>query len=726
MKQFPEHDVLEQRIRKMADQLETPSSLSPESLLQKLPDRQKVRPISFARKYSPLFSAAACLLLVLAGATVLRNFISNPILPSESSSYSEPDSEVSESDPESLPSDDSVSSESQITPDSQPEPDSQPGLSNSLPEETEESVSDPDANSQTTENSTQEPQSGQSESSETQETSEPQGPPPAVNLDYPGLQEQESIEGYRDIYNAMEGAQRNAVLQNSVPNTVSFAMPAGNTVVIAHENQGSTVVSNSRITCTIADDGENSMIRIYQLNGPKSTFAGEFTPQYTLPSISGMHSSYVAVSELLLEDDILTIIGNARYWSDTTAQQQNLTVMSFYDVSDPSAPVFLSTLCQDGRATASYTEDGFLVMISQHSIPSTRGLDEETLNSYLPASYENGLIRIPRRDQIQIGQDLDAPVYTTISMIDLSEPSFFADTFCYLGGSDALYVSDQFICLARNKSDSAQVMLASFDIGNSGISLNGENILNGTLIGNIEMLPKNKTLAVTITDSTGSPSLYLLDKKMNVTSSLEDFAPAGSIASIDRQDSLLYFCNYAGDSIAVVDCTSARYPRILQKSPTRDGSIQSIPFGSLLLKLDYAYSAEGTVSGVTLGVYDGTELQHSIEISGDLYLPAMNNHEYLYQDENSGLIGFGITNYINTENSYTTQYTYRLYQYREETGFKLIADFPLYESAETPSLPEYETGFLLRQVFYLVLPDKMFALDPNSGKILAEVPAANS
>ena len=61
-----------------------------------------------------------------------------------------------------------------------------------------------------------------------------------------------------------------------------------------------------------------------------------------------------------------------------------------------------------------------------------------------------------------------------------------------------------------------------------------------------------------------------------------------------------------------------------------------------------------------------------------------------------------------------------LYQYSERDGFTLLTEQPL--EAED-SMPEFQTGFLSRQTFYVVLPDKVLALDPQDGSLLAEVPA---
>ena len=120
------------------------------------------------------------------------------------------------------------------------------------------------------------------------------------------------------------------------------------------------VVTNNKAICAISGDAEEPSVLIYQLNGKNTRFAAELNPSFFLPDIQGMHVNYLSISQLLLDDDILIIAGKAYYWADRTSDQQNVTVFSFYDISDPAHPAYLSTLCQDGQLTAAYLEDGTL------------------------------------------------------------------------------------------------------------------------------------------------------------------------------------------------------------------------------------------------------------------------------------------------------------------------------------------------------------------------------
>lgn len=732
MKKIPEYDALEQRIRKMADSLEPPSSLSPEKLLQKLPDRQPVRQFSVIRKYTPAIAMAACLLVVIAGSAVLRNFAGEPMISTE------PDTSVSsktESDPE--PSENLTETESSPPeePSSQPAESSEqakepPVASNDLPtmkqpaESSDEIVS---SSSEPAAPEVSEPQEPEKESV-SEETSENsiEGPPGAIHLDYPGLQEQESIEGYRDIYSVMAEMQRN-VLQDSfnVPNNLMIASVNIEPVSTVGVETGDVVVGNGKTLCTLSYQDDSPTVLLYKLDGKNSTFASELTPKFDLPEIPGMHISYVAPSELLLDDDILIVAGKAYYWSDQSSIQQDITVFSFYDIHNPQYPVYRSTLCQDGRLSAAYVQDGMLSFITEYTVPTHDSFDETDLNSYLPHAYQNGFTVIPRRSQILIGEDANAPVYTTLGTVDLSDPSAFVDTFCYLGETDGLYINPDFTCLVRNQIDSAQMALVSFEMDASGIELLGQCSLDGSLLGEIYLLPQNKGIAVTIQSKESVPSLYLFNKKLEAQSCMENFAPVQTVASVEYQDMKAYYRNAQGSLIAAIDFTQVRKPSSTSWNTYSERNPQSVCFGNQILEFSYTYQDDGTASGVTLQILDleGQELS-SVFLEGELYIPAMYDQEVLFTDERTGLIGFGVTRYGNEALGTNTQYTYQLYRYSANTGLTLVTEQLLYSAENVNSMPEFETGYLYRQNFYIALPDKILVLDWYKGDLLAEVVAS--
>ena len=739
MKHTPEHDVMEQRIRQMAESLEPPSALSPERIRELLPDRQPAGRLTIIRRYTPSLAAAACLLVVLAGTAALRGFTGEPVIQAESSrgSVSEP----------SAPPESSAAEESSSAAAS--EPDSSGDASADLPEN---GLSDPpadaaeppapqnspapssDASSEQASPETPAEPPAPAPAEEQQEeasgdSSSPEGPPNATPIEHLALQDNETLESYRDVYTAMEDIKRTASQNqlSSSPVVLASAKADVTSAVIDNVDTGGAVVTNNKAICAISGDAEEPSVLIYQLNGKNTRFAAELNPSFFLPDIQGMHVNYLSISQLLLDDDILIIAGKAYYWADRTSDQQNVTVFSFYDISDPAHPAYLSTLCQDGQLTAAYLEDGTLSFVTQYAVPSGRDLTEENLNSYLPYAYENGRAIIPRRSQIQISEDAAAPVYTSFSTVDLSDVSAFADTYCYLGGTDSILINDQLVCMVEVCADPDRLILTSFEVSGAGIGQYGSAVLEGSPIGEVHLLPNGRGVAATMQNSDGSPSLYLLNKKMELQGALEDFAPASSIFRVVYDESLAYFLNDADVVVAAADCSSVRNPNLLRQQPkSLPSAAQSVSFGSYSIRLDYCYDETGVVSGLTIGMYasasDGSpSLLHSTEISGELYIPAMYDSGSLYADERSGLIGFAVTRYTEGEDGYLPSYSYMLYQYSETDGFTLLTEQPL--EAED-SMPEFQVGFLSRQTFYVVLPDKVLALDPQDGSLLAEVPAA--
>ncbi len=752
MKQFPDHDVMEHRIRQMAESLEPPVSLSPDRMLLKLPDRPAAGRLTLARKYAPAVAMAACLLVVLAGTAALRGFTGEPVIQPDSSlsadpepSAQQPSSEPAEESrpadaaspnakepaqedetpeaappsnalpgsapPESAPSDSAAKREPENAA-RQPEPDEQPAADNTV------SAPAPPAAGAAGEDASA------AESTETPEPS-PDGPPGAKDLSFLALQAGETFESYRDVYSAMENARRaveKAGQTNDAPLILAAMKAPSVSAVTQNVEAGGEVVTNNKALCAISPNMEEPSVLIYTPDGKNTALTAELKPSFFLPDLEGMHVNYLSISQLLLEDDTLIIAGKAYYWANRTNEQQSLSVFSFYDISDPANPAYLSTLCQDGDLSAAYLNNGALCFITRYTVPAGRELTEENLSSYLPYAYDNGQAIIPRRSQILLSEEAAEPVYTSLSTVDLSDVTNFADTYCYFGGISGLLVNDQFVCLMNTRTDPDQLILHSFELTGSGIEQCGEATLDGALCGEAFLLPKSRGLAVTLQDGEGNPSLYLLDKKMQAQGTLAHFAPAASIAAVQYDGTLAYFLNGAGTIVATADCSAIRSPKLLRQNPDAlPSAVQSVSFGSYSLRMDYLLDESGMISGVTVGMYDasGLTLLHSTEVTGDLYVPAMYDSAAFFADERSGLIGFALTRYGSEENGYASSYSYLLFQYNETGGFRLLAELPL-GSGTDGGISEYQTGILSRGTFYVVLSDRVLAVNPQSGKLLAE------
>ena len=334
MKHTPEHDVMEQRIRQMAESLEPPSALSPERIRELLPDRQPAGRLTIIRRYTPALAAAACLLVVLAGTAALRGFTGEPVIQAESSrgSVSEP----------SAPPESSAAEESSSAAAS--EPDSSGDASADLPEN---GLSDPpadaaeppapqnspapssDASSEQASPETPAEPPAPAPAEEQQEeasgdSSSPEGPPNATLIEHLALQDNETLESYRDVYTAMEDIKRTASQNqlSSSPVVLASAKADVTSAVIDNVDTGGAVVTNNKAICAISGDAEEPCVLIYQLNGKNTRFAAELNPSFFLPDIQGMHVNYLSISQLLLDDDILIIAGKAYYWADRTSDQR--------------------------------------------------------------------------------------------------------------------------------------------------------------------------------------------------------------------------------------------------------------------------------------------------------------------------------------------------------------------------------------------------------------------
>ena len=717
MKNIPENDALEQRIRKMAENIEPPTSLSAENLLRKLPPRQR---ISIARRYAPAMALAACLLIVLSGTAVMRSFTGTPLVQTESR-QSAPESSVSSagesSDVPANSAPESSDAEDNSLPSVFAEPeDSEPSEENSLAAASGNMA----AKAPESESPADDPPAEDSEG-EQPEISGAELPPDALNLSYPGLQPYESLENYQDVYEALSTLRQNSIMQNSTASAALFsAKSVLSSAVLKNVTEGDTVQVYGSALYALSN--EHDSIAVYQTKGSETSFVRKISPEILFPEIEGMHLGYSYISKIIAEGDSLLVIASATYWSDTSAQQKLLTAVSCYNIKDPLTPVYENTLCQEGDLSAVYINDGILTMITKYKLPTNSSLEASQLESFLPAAYENGRILLPRRSQVQISQDAASTVYTTIGTIDLSDRKSFADLFCYLSDTTSVYADDQIICLVRSSGENG-VLLSAFTAEYGKITLVQEASFSGALFGEVTADTSSRYLRLVTKNSSGSVTVRILDKKLQTVGSMDNFSAANAM-SLQYVNDLLCFFDNQNNLVGLISCANAQSPSpvsLLNNSYTQPASMYG--FDSMLLDMREEYVPETDTTGIRLTMYstslDGSfQKTHTLLIDGDIFSDALYEPGQIYLDGRKGLLGFGITRSIQTETGYTQSSSYLLYQYDSTGGFKLLCEIPT--SAADGSLPEYQTGIRSNNLYYVITPSQIYTIDLSTNKVISQ------
>lgn len=684
MKHTPDNDAMERRIREMADSLKIPPSLEPENLLPRLPDRQRI-PIIRIRRYLPAAAAAACLLVVLSGTVFLRQFAGPSVITPESSLQSSgPESSAPESSASpSLPGEVSAESEDEAP---SGEASGEPGT-DALPAPAPE-PSQPQQSA---------PSGGQTEgpaSSAPEETpSEPQQEPEN------SLQQQD-VSAYQDVYDAMVSLQRDSQVYSGAAPAYSRA---GAAVAMSDSVSGAgTVQSAGSLLCSLSSGEESETITVFNLRKSTEEPASVFQPEFQVPEFEGMHLSSIAVNELYLKGTTLAAVGTAYYWSDAGTRQRTITVISLYDLSSPQKPEYLVTLAQDGQLAASCLDGSTLALVTSYTVSPRQTLEEDRLASYLPVCYVNGREVLPTGEQIQVSPDADSPTYTFISTINLREPEEFQDVFSYLGEGSSFYLTSGQIYMMHDGRSSLN--LTAFTYGRS-IRLKSETQLEGQLMGQLFMDPRERALRVSVLTEENSVSLYLFDKDLELLGAMENFVPASSVSKVWYREYFAYYYDSAGNPLCMVDCSVPASPQFLEGDPQAEwGDLYA--FGSNAVGIEPAYGEDGTYLGIRVSLYKeempaGFSLTDEILLEGSWSLTGWEVPDNIFLDPDNGLIGLSLT--MQEDGSIR----YLLLSCSKDKGFSLLLDHPV-EMGENLYL-DYRTGVYSGGTFYLATPGKLEA-----------------
>lgn len=705
----PEKDALEQRLRQMAESLEVPSALSPENLLHKLPERRAAPKIQL-RRYSAAAAIAACLLVVVTSGMLLRNFSGSPVIhpdssisPIEESGWAQESSEpAGSSDPaESMTSSQPLESSS-LSEESQPE--GNPSAESSKPEGTSSSAA---ASSPESAQISPDPEAEESPS-ETPPAAqdEPSGPPAAK---VPG---QNLSEAYQDIFDALSAMGPSSVLD--APAAFSLNPRAASSLAaIQGAEEAETTKASGSLLCTLETADEGARVLVYRLLGKSSSLAAELRPEAQLPVFQGLYLAYADYSGLYLQDDLLVLLGSAQYISEESDYSQNtsLSFAVFYDLSNPKAPRRISTLAQEGAFLASAVQNGRLTLFSQYPL-FRQNLVADEVGSYVPALYCNGSALLADPSRIQIGQGSGSPVYSCTGLIDLKRPTEFADSLFYLGGSDGLSLQGELFCTSQITGD-GKTLLALFSSEDGSLSLQGERLLDGPLLGNVFIDRKTRAIRAAVLKEDGGVELALLDSGLEELASLVIPADNGEIVSLEHTEYITYFYNETGGMTAA-DCSLPRRPQLLSRqedipsAPPSPGTA-AFPYGQKGL-----FQAEATIQDdqpvLRLSLAQASEEPITLLLPGDIDADFFYDPESLMIESHLGLIGFSAAVYSEEGGR---EHTYFLLRYNKEEGLHLVGQY---------SLPagDYSRGFLKNGNIYVSASGELLVIDARSGSVLTK------
>ena len=375
---------------------------------------------------------------------------------------------------------------------------------------------------------------------------------------------------------------------------------------------------------------------------------------------------------IIVEEGICTALekDNELYRTSTGYQ----TVLSVWDIADRTQPEQIGMLRQDGYYKDSRKNGDFVYLFTSYM-------------PYIAETYEESTI-VPRingdevaYNQFYLPEKPASENYLIISSVDITKPEEVKDQKVLVSGADRFYVSTENIYVTNENYNSGRdtvvTEIAKFHYKDGRITGVAAGSVKGYLNDSFSLNEYDGTLRVVSTyyDETWEEwnALYILDEKLQQLSAIEDLAQGETIRSARFFGTTGYFVTFRQtDPLFSVDLSDPEDPKVLGELKISGFSSYLHFYGENLL-LGIGYEADentGSTTGLKLSMFDISDPTNVKEVSravlpGMTWCPAIEDYKSILVDPDKNLIGF----YCDKR--------YFVYSYDETGGFtrELLCDF---------------------------------------------------
>ena len=375
---------------------------------------------------------------------------------------------------------------------------------------------------------------------------------------------------------------------------------------------------------------------------------------------------------IIVEEGICTALekDNELYRTSTGYQ----TVLSVWDITDRTQPEQIGMLRQDGHYKDSRKNGDFVYLFTSYM-------------PYIAETYEESTI-VPRingdevaYNQFYLPEKPASENYLIISSMDITKPEEVKDQKVLVSGADSFYVSTENIYVTNENYNSGRdtvvTEIAKFHYKDGRITGVAAGSVKGYLNDSFSLNEYDGTLRVVSTyyDEMWEEwnALYILDEKLQQLSAIEDLAQGETIRSARFFGTTGYFVTFRQtDPLFSVDLSDPENPKVLGELKISGFSSYLHFYGENLL-LGIGYEADentGSTTGLKLSMFDISDPANVKEVSrtvlpGMTWCPAIEDYKSILVDPDKNLIGF----YCDKR--------YFVYSYDETDGFtrKLLCDF---------------------------------------------------
>lgn len=417
--------------------------------------------------------------------------------------------------------------------------------------------------------------------------------------------------------------------------------------------------------------------------------------------------------------------------------------ITFFNLTDRSNPEKIKTFTLQGSYASSRIANGYFYGFSKYY--ANKGENEKDYAAYIPLLDGEYLAA----DRIYLPEENKSTTYLVLVAIDLENPTQFTDTTGIVAGGDLYYVSPKNIYVADCKnigvsngwsSNTTSLLRFSYEDGKFALLAKGD--VKGRLDSSFSMDEYNGYLRLVSTvneyelveivdDRTGevigseiqnerqTNALYVLDETLNVIGSVENLAENEQIYSARFMGNTAYFVTFRQtDPLFAVDLTDIENPTVLSELKVSGFSEYLHGYGDgLLFGLGMEADEEtGRQEGMKLSMFDisdNTNVQEITRLPLDKYnySEALYNHHALMIQPNKNIIGF------EAEGSDRGGYwkDYLIFTYENDVFVQKLKIDTKNENGHY----YFSRGTYIGDVFYLLCGDgSITSYDLNSGEKL--------
>lgn len=445
----------------------------------------------------------------------------------------------------------------------------------------------------------------------------------------------------------------------------------------------------------ISEDSEDGPgIRIISVDKGKMEQVG-FLP---LESEYSFHEFY------LVKDQIIVL-----YNSYGSAQK---TEVSFYDISDRTAPKFVKSISQDGGLMQSRVQGNYVYLMT------------EKYNDYIE-HLENEAC-IPRVDGKKVSSDCiyipkgaNTKNFLTCSSISIEDKKV-VDSVAITDTGEHFYMSNYNIYVGSTiygkNADETEIMRIQVEEGK--LTAAAKKTLKGVLTDNFAINEYNDHLRLVMqrwVNEVSTSVLYVLDMDLHITGKIEDIAPDEQIYSARFIGDTGYFVTFRQiDPLFSVDLSDPKNPKIIGELKIPGFSEYLHPYTEdLLLGIGYDVQ-DNHRDHIKLSMFDISDPSNVTEqdvkqMKGHAYASCMDAYKSLCINGEKNVFGFSAQRrYDGTD--YTLKNDYILATYDKEKGFQLKTVYTDGDNGYTEL-----RGTYVGDTFYTISMDhEMVAIDLNS------------